>query len=272
MPTRHRAAEHATRRDARRRAARGRATTTRRRRTPTRHRRPRTATPPRLRPTQRPSARPAPTRPPPTRPRPPVRTRNPIPTRAERDRARRLDPSPRGAAPVSTMETPPTDPNAIQPGPPERRCPRCGSTLAPDQEWCLSCGAAAGTEVVEASGWRVPLYLGGGLAPLAVIGVILAIVALASQKDEVAQNPTPSPGASAAPPGADAESAADLHARAERVGGPERDGHGGPEHVPDARRRTRPRRRSRRSHPSRRRRSIPAPGRAASPAPTATTR
>ena len=105
---------------------------------------------------------------------------------------------------MSTMETPPTDPNAVQqpPGPPERRCPRCGSTLSPDQEWCLSCGAAAGTEVVEARGWRVPLYLGGSLAALAVIGVILAIVALASRKDEVAQSPTPSPGASAAPPGA----------------------------------------------------------------------
>jgi hypothetical protein len=47
----------------------------------------------------------------------------------------------------------------------------------------------------------VPLYLGGGLAALAVIGVILAFVALASRKDEVAQNPQPSPGASAAPPG-----------------------------------------------------------------------
>ena len=103
---------------------------------------------------------------------------------------------------MSTMETPPTDPNAVAPGPPERRCPRCGSPLAPDQEWCLSCGAAAGTEVVEARGWRVPLYLGGGLAALAVIGVILAIVALASRKDEVAQNPSPSPGASTAPPGA----------------------------------------------------------------------
>jgi septal ring-binding cell division protein DamX len=48
----------------------------------------------------------------------------------------------------------------------------------------------------------VPLYLGGGLAALAAIGVILAIVALASRKDEVAQNPSPSPGASTAPPGA----------------------------------------------------------------------
>lgn len=103
---------------------------------------------------------------------------------------------------MSTMETPPTDPNLTPPGPPERRCPRCGSTLAPDQEWCLACGAAAGTEIVEARGWRVPLYLGGGLAALAVIGVILAIVALASRKDEVAGTPSPTPGASAAPPGA----------------------------------------------------------------------
>ena len=168
QPTRHAAAGHA---DA---AAAG---------TPTRATdRPRTTTPPRRRrdaatggratATRRAAGRrdarrrrPAPTRPPPTRPAGPRRGLRPDPHRARNgDRARRLDPSPRGAAPVSTMETPPTDPTAIQPGPPERRCPRCGSTLAPDQEWCLSCGAAAGTEVVEASGWRVPLYLGGGLA------------------------------------------------------------------------------------------------------------
>jgi septal ring-binding cell division protein DamX len=95
---------------------------------------------------------------------------------------------------VSTMETPPPPPDASVPaGPPERRCPRCGSSLAADQEWCLNCGAAAGTEVVEARGWRVPLYLGGGLAALAVIGVILAILALASRNDVVSQTPTPTP-------------------------------------------------------------------------------
>src|SRR4051812_25189500 len=103
------------------------------------------------------------------------------------------------------METPPP-PDAPTPvaGPPvERRCPRCGSALAADQEWCLNCGAAAGTEVVEARGWRVPLYLGGGLAALAVIGVILAIVALPSRNDVVAGTPnaTPTPSAGA-PPGA----------------------------------------------------------------------
>ncbi len=96
---------------------------------------------------------------------------------------------------MSTMQTPPPD-APVPPGPPERRCPRCGSALSPDQEWCLACGAAAGTEVVEARGWRVPLYLGGGLTALAIIGVILAIVALASQKDEVPPSakatPTPS--------------------------------------------------------------------------------
>jgi hypothetical protein len=103
---------------------------------------------------------------------------------------------------VSTMETPPPE-TPVQPGPPERRCPRCGSALAADQEWCLHCGAAAGTEVVEARGWRVPLYLGGGLAALAVIGVILAIVALASRNDEVAGTPSATPTPSAgAPPGA----------------------------------------------------------------------
>ncbi len=96
---------------------------------------------------------------------------------------------------MSTMETPPPD-ETVPAGPPERRCPRCGSVLAPDQEWCLACGAAADTEVVEARGWRVPLYLGGGLAALAVIGVVLAILALANQKEEQpGQGANPSPSA-----------------------------------------------------------------------------
>src|SRR3954452_16145384 len=104
---------------------------------------------------------------------------------------------------MSTTETPPPE-TPVQAGPPDRRCPRCGSTLATDQEWCLHCGAAAGTEVVEARGWRVPLYLGGGLAARAVIGVILAIIALANRNDVVPDNPTPTPSPSAVPPGATA--------------------------------------------------------------------
>ena len=100
---------------------------------------------------------------------------------------------------MSTMQSPPPD-APVPVGPPERRCPRCGSAMAPDQEWCLACGAAAGTEVVEAEGWRVPLYLGGALVALAIIGVIIAIVALSGQKQEVAGG-TPTPAASI-PPGA----------------------------------------------------------------------
>lgn len=100
---------------------------------------------------------------------------------------------------MSTMETPPETP--VPEGPPERHCPRCGSTLAPDQEWCLACGAAADTTVAEARGWRVPLYLGGSLAALGIIGVVLAIVALSNRKEEQpppqAANPTPSAAAPA---------------------------------------------------------------------------
>jgi septal ring-binding cell division protein DamX len=95
---------------------------------------------------------------------------------------------------MSTMQTPPPD-APVPAGPPERRCPRCGSTLAPDQEWCLACGAAAGTEVVEARGWRVPIYLGGGLVALAVLGVILAIAALSNNKEAEKPAATPSPSA-----------------------------------------------------------------------------
>jgi septal ring-binding cell division protein DamX len=97
---------------------------------------------------------------------------------------------------MSTMQSPPPE-QPVPAGPPDRRCPRCGSVLAADQEWCLACGAAAGTEVVEARGWRVPIYLGGGLVALAVLGVVLAIAALSSDKEQ--QNPTPTPQASAAP-------------------------------------------------------------------------
>jgi hypothetical protein len=101
---------------------------------------------------------------------------------------------------MSTVTPPPHD-AAMPPAPPERRCPRCGSTLAPDQEWCLACGAAADTEVAEPRGWRVPIALGGGLLALALIGVVLLIIALASGPDKLASTtPTPTPSAAAPAP------------------------------------------------------------------------
>jgi predicted nucleic acid-binding Zn ribbon protein len=88
------------------------------------------------------------------------------------------------------MQTPPP-PDA--PAPPERRCPRCGHAMAPDQEWCLACGAAASTEVAEPRGWRVPIMIAGGLALLAILGVVLALVALSGGGEKLAETPTPSP-------------------------------------------------------------------------------
>jgi hypothetical protein len=96
---------------------------------------------------------------------------------------------------MSTVTPPPHD-AATPPTLPERRCPRCGSTLAPDQEWCLACGAAAETEIAEPRGWRVPIMLSGGLGLLALIGVVLLIVALASGPEKLATGtPTPTPSA-----------------------------------------------------------------------------
>src|SRR5262245_45455177 len=87
------------------------------------------------------------------------------------------------------MQTPPP-PDA--PAPPERRCPRCGHAMSPDQEWCLACGAAASTEVAEPRGWRVPIMLAGGLVLLAIIGVVLALVALGGGGEKL-ETPTPTP-------------------------------------------------------------------------------
>jgi hypothetical protein len=98
---------------------------------------------------------------------------------------------------VSTV-TPPPPEHPVPPAPPERRCPRCGSVLAPEQEWCLACGAAADTEVAEPRGWRVPIMLTGGLGLLALIGVILLIIALSGGPEKLA-TATPTPSAAVPP-------------------------------------------------------------------------
>ena len=93
-----------------------------------------------------------------------------------------------------TVETPPEPP-----APPEtaaQRCPRCGSAMSEQQEWCLSCGAAVGTHVVAAPGWRTPIAIAGAILALAAIAIAVAIVQLADDTDRVAQQPPP---AAAAP-------------------------------------------------------------------------
>ena len=85
---------------------------------------------------------------------------------------------------MSSVETPP---------PPEqptgRQCPRCGTSMTEEQEWCLACGAAVGTRIVAAPGWRAPIAIAGAILAVAAIAVAIAIVQLADDTGEVAQNP-----------------------------------------------------------------------------------
>jgi hypothetical protein len=98
---------------------------------------------------------------------------------------------------VSDVETP------QPPAPTGRQCPRCGANMTDEQEWCLHCGAAVGTRVVAAPGWRTPIAIVGGLALIAVVAVAIALVQLADDTDKVAQTPaaaTPAPTAAAVTP------------------------------------------------------------------------
>jgi hypothetical protein len=96
---------------------------------------------------------------------------------------------------VTATETPPT-PETTQ-----RRCPRCGSDLTPDQEWCLNCGADVGSTFAPPPSWRGPVALVAGLLAIAVIALILALVELAGNAEQVtpetAAQPTPTPTAAA---------------------------------------------------------------------------
>lgn len=57
-------------------------------------------------------------------------------------------------------------------------CPRCSARVAPDQDWCLICGAAARTRLVRAPNWKVPVALLVSVVTASVIALALAFVAL----------------------------------------------------------------------------------------------
>jgi hypothetical protein len=84
----------------------------------------------------------------------------------------------------------------------ERACPRCGASLAPDQEWCLSCGTAVGTRIAPTPRWRLPIFLVGALVALIAAALVLALVELSGDPQPVAKAPvtagaTPTPAAPA---------------------------------------------------------------------------
>jgi len=62
------------------------------------------------------------------------------------------------------------------------RCPRCGATVASEQDWCLECGAPARTRLAPTPNWRLPL---AALATVVVVaGLALAIAFVALTKDD----------------------------------------------------------------------------------------
>jgi hypothetical protein len=94
---------------------------------------------------------------------------------------------------VSAVETPPPAEPETEP----RRCPRCGSELTPQQDWCLTCGADVGSRIAGPPSWRGPVALVVGLLAIAAIALFLALVELAGNAEQVgpqsAATPTPTP-------------------------------------------------------------------------------
>jgi SPOR domain len=92
---------------------------------------------------------------------------------------------------VSAVGTPPPAP---APAAETRRCPRCGSELTPQQEWCLQCGADVASTIAAPPSWRGPVVLVGALLAVAALALILALVELAGDAEQVSQQaPTPTP-------------------------------------------------------------------------------
>jgi hypothetical protein len=102
-----------------------------------------------------------------------------------------------------------TDVATPPPATEQRACPHCRSPLAPDQEWCLSCGTAVGTRIAPTPRWRLPVILVGTVLALLVAALALALVELSADPQPVAKAPTsqatatpstpPEEGGSAAP-------------------------------------------------------------------------
>lgn len=86
------------------------------------------------------------------------------------------------------MSTAVEPPGTTAPGP--IACPRCGAVLAPEQDWCLRCGAAARTRLVPTPNWRLPLALAAVLAVLALAVLAAAFVAISDDGGAAASDTT----------------------------------------------------------------------------------
>jgi septal ring-binding cell division protein DamX len=89
----------------------------------------------------------------------------------------------------------------------ELRCPRCGASLAADQDWCLECGAAATTRILRPPSWKIAGAIVIGVVAIVVIAVVIVVNALSGDADRAAAVHTRAPAAatpakSAPPPAA----------------------------------------------------------------------
>lgn len=65
-------------------------------------------------------------------------------------------------------------------------CPSCHAPLAPTQDWCLECGAAASRDVRPRRPWRAPTAIVGSVVVLAALGTAVAYHSMSSSADHAA--------------------------------------------------------------------------------------
>jgi hypothetical protein len=91
---------------------------------------------------------------------------------------------------VSATAAPPTDGTA---------CPRCGAHVAPNQDWCLTCGDAARTRLVPTPNWRLPIAIAGLVCALALIVIAISFLQL-TRDDAPVTTTTPAATTATTPP------------------------------------------------------------------------
>jgi hypothetical protein len=74
---------------------------------------------------------------------------------------------------------------AAGPAPIPLRCPRCGANVAPEQDWCLECGAPARTRLAPTPNWRAPMALVAVVVLLAGGALAFAFTSLTSDDGNV---------------------------------------------------------------------------------------
>jgi hypothetical protein len=113
-------------------------------------------------------------------------------------------------------------PPGAPPAPGTVACPRCGTSIAPDQSWCLECGAPARTRLVPTPNWRAPAAVLAVVILLAGIALAVAFVALTNDNEPAppVNSQAPPPSATTAQPPAAAQPAPTATAPAPTTAAP----------------------------------------------------